>query len=170
MVSKAFSIVVISASLGLVAACGGQDSEETTPEPQQPADTSSDGDTTSDNGSDGGDGVSQPTEPSAQLTEVIYFEFDSSALSDEARDQLEENAEWMREDDSRALTIEGHTDEVGTPEYNLALGERRARAAREFLVQLGIDESRIDIVTYGEEQPASTDHDENRRSVFVAER
>jgi peptidoglycan-associated lipoprotein len=105
---------------------------------------------------------------SANLEPVIYFAFDSSDLSEESRKVLEENATWMREDAVRTLNIEGHTDEVGTPDYNLALGERRAQATKDYLVRLGIDAKRISIITYGEEKPVSTEDAKNRRSVFVA--
>jgi peptidoglycan-associated lipoprotein len=104
----------------------------------------------------------------ANLGPVIYFEFDQSTLSEEARKELEANAKWLTEDPSRTLTIEGHTDEVGTTEYNVALGERRARTAFDYLVRLGIDEKRIQILSLGEERPASTDDSQNRRAMFIA--
>jgi peptidoglycan-associated lipoprotein len=104
----------------------------------------------------------------ASLNDIIYFEFDSSDLSDGARAALEENAKWLKEDPKRTILIEGHTDEQGTAEYNVALGDRRARASKDYLVALGIDEKRIRIITYGEEKPASNEDAKNRRSVFVA--
>ena len=106
--------------------------------------------------------------PGVDLNNVIYFEFDSSQLDDASRAALNQNAEWLQESPSRELTIEGHTDEVGTSEYNLALGQRRANTAKEYLIRLGIAPDRIDIITYGEERPASSVPSENRRSVFVA--
>ena len=106
----------------------------------------------------------------ATLQEVLYFAFDSSDLDDASRGRLEENAKWMKEDESRVLTIEGHTDETGTSDYNLALGERRARITKEYLVRLGVDGSRVQIITYGEERPAGSEDSLNRRSVFVATR
>lgn len=132
--------------------------------PEQPAAT----DTTSDNA------VAKDTQPApadanqANLNNTVFFEFDSSSLSAEARAKLDENAEWLRQDPKREVTVEGHTDEVGTPEYNLALGDRRARAAKEYLTNLGIAADRVDVITYGEERPASTDDAQNRRSVFIA--
>jgi peptidoglycan-associated lipoprotein len=105
---------------------------------------------------------------SSSLGEVIYFEFDKSDLSDESRAVLDANADWLKEDAKRTLLIEGHTDEVGTTEYNLGLGDRRARAARDYLMRLGIADNRVTIITYGEERPASTEDAQNRRSVFVA--
>lgn len=106
--------------------------------------------------------------PDASLTGVVFFEFDSSTLTEAGRDALEGNAEWLREDAKRTLTIEGHTDEAGTDEYNLALGERRARAAQEYLVRLGVEPDRVRILTFGEEKPAGSEDAENRRAVFVS--
>ncbi len=108
-----------------------------------------------------------PPAPPA-LGELIYFEFDSTVLNDAARDVLNGNADWLREDAKRTLRIEGHTDEVGTTEYNLGLGDRRARAARDYLVRLGIADGRVSIITFGEERPTANDDAGNRRSVFVA--
>src|SRR5687768_13073219 len=68
------------------------------------------------------------------LTGVVFFEFDSSNLTEAGRAALEGNAEWLKQDPKRTLTSEGHTDEAGTAEYNLALGERRARAAQDYLL------------------------------------
>ncbi len=109
-------------------------------------------------------------DPSASLKEVVYFGHDSSDLDESARTGLQNNADWMGEDASRVLTIEGHTSEVGTTDYNLALGERRARVTKDYLVRLGVDAKRVQIITYGEERPASGEDSENRRSVFVATR
>ena len=108
------------------------------------------------------------TDPSLQ--EIVFFEFDSTELDEAARKKLEENGEWMKADAQRTLTIEGHTDEVGTPEYNLGLGERRAQISRDYLLRLGIEPNRISIITFGEEKPASSEDSENRRSMFVATR
>ena len=120
--------------------------------------------------SDGEDDIVETT-PNSQLTNVIYFGFDSFQLDATAREALTNNADWLKEDKSRMLTIEGHTDQSGTTEYNLALGERRARASLEYLVKLGIDKSRIRVITFGEERPAVPDDDaKNRRSVFIAAR
>lgn len=102
------------------------------------------------------------------LKNVIYFEFDKSELSEDSRQILANNAEWLKEDANRKLTIEGHTDEVGTPEYNLGLGERRAKSAKDYLIALGIEDARVQIITYGEEKPAGADDALNRRSMFIA--
>ena len=102
------------------------------------------------------------------LQDVVYFEFDKSDLDEAAKAKLEENAEWLKKDPVRTVTIEGHTDEVGTPEYNLGLGERRAQASRDYLLRLGIDPKRVSIITFGEEKPAGSEDSQNRRSVFIA--
>jgi peptidoglycan-associated lipoprotein len=89
----------------------------------------------------------------------IFFEFDSSTLTKESRDLLATFATWAIEKKPK-LRIEGHTDERGTTEYNLALGDRRARVIADYLTDLGVDATRIDTVTFGEEKPASDGHDE----------
>jgi peptidoglycan-associated lipoprotein len=103
----------------------------------------------------------------------IYFDFDRSDLKPEAQAVLREKADWMREpsNQSYSIWIEGHCDERGTNEYNLALGERRAHAAKKFLVALGIPEQRIRTISYGEERPADPGRNEeawakNRRDDF----
>ena len=109
-----------------------------------------------------------PAENPLDLGEAIYFEFDSAALDEESRETLTNNVEWLKENPERSILIEGHTDEVGTPEYNVALGEQRARASKEYMVRMGIDPSRIQILSYGEERPWSGEDTKNRRSMFIA--
>ncbi|MCE1273224.1 MAG: peptidoglycan-associated lipoprotein Pal [Chlorobiales bacterium] len=102
----------------------------------------------------------------------IFFDFDSSALNAESQEQLKQNATWMQNNASHSVTIEGHCDERGTDEYNIALGERRANSAKEYLQTLGISASRLSTVSYGEERPFDPSHNEeawakNRRDHFV---
>jgi peptidoglycan-associated lipoprotein len=104
--------------------------------------------------------------------ERIYFEFDSSLLSNDARRVLKSNAEKLKHNTKAVIKIEGHCDERGSDEYNLALGERRARTSMKYLEMLGIPERQLSIVSYGEERPADPGHDEtawakNRRDEFV---
>jgi peptidoglycan-associated lipoprotein len=104
--------------------------------------------------------------------EDILFEFDSASLSVEAQEILRAKAEWLRENPRARVMIEGHCDERGTNEYNLALGDRRAFSARAFLVDLGIDDARLTTISYGEEQPIDFRSSEeawakNRRAHFV---
>ena len=102
----------------------------------------------------------------------IHFEFDKYRLTDEAKEILAENARVLRNNSKVRITIEGHCDERGTVEYNLALGERRAQAARSYLIELGVPESRISIISYGKERPLEYGQNEstwakNRRDEFV---
>ncbi len=102
----------------------------------------------------------------------VFFDYDRYELRSEARAQLEKQAAWMRNFPQVTVTIEGHCDERGTREYNLALGERRADSARNYLIALGVDPNRIRIISYGKERPAMVGSDEtswaqNRRAVTV---
>ncbi|MEE9496372.1 MAG: peptidoglycan-associated lipoprotein Pal [Desulfobacterales bacterium] len=111
--------------------------------------------------------------PDMVMQEDIYFEFDKSTLTPAAQDSLLRKAEWLRENPAATVTIEGHCDERGTNEYNLALGDRRAESAKAFLIDLGIDPSRLTTISYGEERPVDPRHMEeawakNRRDHFVA--
>lgn len=102
----------------------------------------------------------------------IYFSFDRSDLSAAAQAVLREKSVWLWENPSASVVIEGHCDERGTTEYNLALGERRAESAKRFLTDLGINPSRLTTVSYGEEKPLDPRHAKdawakNRRAHFV---
>jgi len=102
----------------------------------------------------------------------VFFRYDSSELDSENRSNLEASAETLRRYSSWEITIEGHCDERGTAEYNLALGERRALIARDYLIELGVNPSRIRTVSYGKEfpfDPANTESawQRNRRAHFV---
>ncbi|MCP4374377.1 MAG: peptidoglycan-associated lipoprotein Pal [Deltaproteobacteria bacterium] len=106
------------------------------------------------------------------LSEDVYFEFDKSSLDSMAQDVLSRKSDWMRDNPDVVVSIEGHCDERGTNEYNLALGEKRAESTKTFLVDLGIDAYRISTVSYGEERPVDDGHSEeswakNRRAHFI---
>jgi peptidoglycan-associated lipoprotein len=106
------------------------------------------------------------------VNEDIHFEFDKSRLLPEAKEILQEKAEWLSMHEDATVTIEGHCDERGTNEYNLALGDRRAESAKSFLTDLGISASRLTTVSYGEERPMDPRRNEeawakNRRAHFV---
>jgi peptidoglycan-associated lipoprotein len=108
----------------------------------------------------------------ASAGDRIFFAFDRSDISPESRETLSRQADWLRRYPNVNVTIEGHCDERGTREYNLALGERRAQAAKNVLVASGIPASRISTISYGKERPAvvgSTEeaYAQNRRAVTV---
>lgn len=105
------------------------------------------------------------------LEQDVYFEFDKATLTPDARESLVKNGQWLRINRDVVITIEGHCDERGTNEYNLALGDRRAETVKTFLADLGIQSSRLKTISYGEEQPADPNHSEsawakNRRAHF----
>lgn len=107
----------------------------------------------------------------ATLTQVIYFEYDSDALSDNARSTLDAKLGVLNANPSARIRIAGNTDERGSDEYNLALGQRRAAQAKRYLTQRGVGDDRIDVISYGEERPVADGHDEsswsqNRRDEF----
>ena len=104
--------------------------------------------------------------------EKIYFDFDSAGLSEAARSTLANNSTALMKESSVKIRIEGNCDERGSAEYNLALGERRAKAAKQYLVTLGVASGRLSTISYGKEKPASQGDDEsawrkNRRDEFV---
>lgn len=109
---------------------------------------------------------------SANVGDRVFFGYDSSSLSSEAQRTLEAQAAWLKQHGSVNVTVEGHCDERGTREYNIALGERRANAAKKYLVSLGVSSGRISTISYGKERPAVVGDNEaawsqNRRAVTV---
>ena len=118
-------------------------------------------------------GENQKTEELKSALAKIYFDFDSYKLSEAARSNLVKDAELIKKDSAEKVRIEGNCDERGSDEYNLALGEKRAKAAMEYMVTLGIPAERLSVISYGKEKPADPGHDEvawakNRRDEFVA--
>ncbi len=102
----------------------------------------------------------------------IHFDFDKSDIKTDARETLQKNADWLQNNPDIKIQIEGHCDERGTAEYNLALGERRAMSTKKYLVSLGISADRIYTISYGEELPIDPNHSEdawakNRRAHFL---
>ncbi|MCC6140220.1 MAG: peptidoglycan-associated lipoprotein Pal [Nitrospira sp.] len=102
----------------------------------------------------------------------VFFGYDSFAISEEGRLALSRDAEWIKANPGSQLKIEGHCDERGTSAYNLVLGEKRAKSARNYLVELGVSANRLGVVSYGKERPFCKDHSEacyaqNRRGHVV---
>jgi len=116
-------------------------------------------------------GVAAITPPGAPLKDV-YYAFDSVDLESEAQEILKKNAEWLRANPKVRVEVEGHCDDIGSSEYNLALGAKRAQVAKDFLVSQGIETDRLVTISYGKEAPACFDKTEecrvkNRRARFV---
>ncbi|MEQ9519541.1 MAG: peptidoglycan-associated lipoprotein Pal [Parvibaculum sp.] len=125
----------------------------------------------------GYDNQAAPTPGSQQdlvvnVGDRVFFDTDRSDLSSSARATLDRQAAWLKLHPANSVTLEGHADERGTREYNLALGARRANAAKSYLVSLGVDASRVATISYGKERPVALCSDEscwsqNRRAVTV---
>jgi len=113
-----------------------------------------------------------PATPKDSPLKEIYFDFDSYDLRADARKTLTADGEWLKDNPAARVDIEGHTDERGTTEYNLALGAKRAQAAKDYLVNLGVAAERLTTTSYGKEAPVCREHNEkcwaqNRRDRFV---
>ncbi len=116
-------------------------------------------------------GVAAVTPPGAALQDV-YYEFDSTELLPDAQALLRKNADWLKANPSAQVEVEGHCDDIGSAEYNLALGAKRAQSAKDFLVSEGISADRLVTISYGKEAPACFEPNEecrvkNRRARFV---
>jgi len=160
-------IVLSLAVAMLVAACGSQEvkkdvpvAESTPPAATQPAQTGATKPSTTP--------TTQPaitanplTDPANVLSKrSVYFDFDSNVVKDEYRGVITAHAKYMTEKKDTRIRIEGHCDERGSREYNLALGQRRAEAVKKVMTVLGVQEARIETVSFGEEKPADAGHDE----------
>jgi peptidoglycan-associated lipoprotein len=155
--------------IGLVTGCASKKAAEENPPPA--ASTQTQPDTAIDQtpmgfdpqGSDSGkiDGLSS-----------VNFEYDKAALTEKAKKQLASNANWIKAHDKTNLQVEGHCDSRGSIEYNLALGERRAKAVKNYLVSMGVAAARLSVISYGKEKPLDSSESEaayakNRRANFV---
>jgi peptidoglycan-associated lipoprotein len=185
--ARSIATLVASAALVTAVACGKKTPPVARPAPPPPTTTAATPPGPPAPPEPAREPVSVPAEPvrddaisSASLDDLnknsplkpVYFELDSSDLSTANQKALDDNAALLKRYPSWAVTIEGHCDERGTAEYNLALGERRAIAARAYLVSLGIAADRLRTVSYGKEFPFDPGHDEtafakNRRAHFV---
>jgi len=110
--------------------------------------------------------------PAASPLKDVFFDFDKSAIRDDQKAALNDNVGWLKVTGRAKITIEGHCDERGTAEYNLGLGERRAKAVKDYLVAAGIAADRVATISYGKERPFVLGHDEsawkwNRRGHFM---
>lgn len=121
----------------------------------------------------GGAGSAQPgtaEDFAVNVGDRVFFGYDRFDLAPEARATLEKQAQWINQYAGLTLTVEGHSDERGTREYNLALGDRRANSVKNYLIALGVDPSRVETISYGKERPAvpgsdDTSYAQNRRGV-----
>ena len=155
-------ISALAAAL-LLAACASDDAA-------QSGDAAAGGSTTTDGISQGAVTPGSAEDFQQNVGDRVFFETDRYDLSAEAQSQLQKQAAWLQQYPAATVTVEGHCDERGTREYNLALGERRANAVANYLTALGIDAGRLSVISYGKERPECTDSNEgcwaqNRRGV-----
>jgi peptidoglycan-associated lipoprotein len=171
------SVLLLIFSVALLAACEGTTGttkdDSTVTGGAGSSSSSSDSATTSAAGS-GSMWTGHPLDdPDSLLSKrTVYFDFDESVILDQDRPILEAHAQYLSQNPGAAVTLEGHTDERGTREYNLALGERRSIAVRQFMSLLGASGQQMRTLSYGEERPAASGHNEeawalNRRVVIV---
>jgi peptidoglycan-associated lipoprotein len=167
------SLIAIAAALSLTAGCAHRRTAAELP-PQPPSSTDTAADTADQPGSVSG--APLPGSRGDFLQSVpsdrVFFELDSYSLDGQSRATLDAQAAWLARNANVRVTIEGHADERGTREYNLALGDRRANAARDYLEARGVAASRMQTISWGKERPAVDGHDEaswaqNRRAVTV---
>ena len=176
MKMKSLKLAAMAAALAITAGCAKKAPETLPPGPDQGVETGAD--TGTDNGG-GVDGAAVPGSRADFLQSVggqagdrILFETDSYSVDDEDRRVLDTQAAWLQRYPNVRVTIEGHADERGTREYNLALGDRRANAAKNYLVARGISAARINVISWGKERPEALGSDDsawaqNRRAVTV---
>ena len=168
-------ILSIAAALLLVAACASEEKEVATSSGSGASQqkSASSGSSTS---VSGGSSVSAPAAGSAEefitIGDRVYFDFNKAEIRTDGTSTLNDQAAWLKKYPNITIVIEGHADERGTREYNLALGERRANAVKEYLVSRGVSADRVETVSYGKERPAvlgSNDSawSQNRRGVSV---
>ena len=161
--------LILIAAIGLLAAC------ETAPKDAGDAAGSSASSASSSSSASSDSSSSGSMTPAEELTSIgdtVFFDYDSSALSDDAKATLAAQAAFLAANPSITIVIEGHCDERGTREYNLALGERRASASRDYLVAQGVNAARIKTISYGKERPSFIGsnpyaYSKNRRSVSI---
>ena len=180
--AQRLGIVALLLAISMLPACSGQ--EPPAPEPEPPAAVELPAPTPQ----------PQPEPPAARefeatdtpsdvltlamineggMLQTVYFDYDRAEIRADQRAKLQANAQFLRENSSVRVLVAGHCDERGTREYNMALGERRASATMQYLVSLGVARDRIEIISYGEEQPAVRGGNEsawqqNRRTAFQA--
>ncbi len=155
----------------IVAGCATTQVADETPDPKQTADTVSSSQQADIDEKPAEEAQQVDTQPVQVNFDRVYFAYDQSTLSEQARAALSNNAVILQTSPDLKVTIEGHCDDRGSDEYNLALGERRAQSVRNFLVSLGVAPERMETISYGEEMPVNKGQNEtawamNRRAEF----
>ena len=179
MLGNLFVLILVSVGLMFIISCAQTEVKSTSSEESQTEEAVQEEDITSEADSAAQAALEEEAlareKESAKamfVNENIYFDYDDSSLKDVDREILKGKADWLNSNPDVSVVIEGHCDERGTTEYNLALGDRRAESVRSYLVDLGIDSVRLEKISYGEEMPAVQGNNEeawakNRRAAFT---
>ena len=182
-IAQRMGVAVLLLAVCMLPACSGQEPPDTGPAqpepvqrptpPAQPQREEPPAAADWEPAAEGGDTLSIEDINSRGLLRTVYFDYDRAEIRPDQRATLQANAQFLRENSEVRILVGGHCDERGTREYNMALGERRASNTMQYLVSLGVPRSRIDVISYGEEQPATQGSTEsawqqNRRSEFQA--
>ena len=162
-------LLLILSLVGLLAGCGSNQIKEESAAVEDRSKNMSDGSATDDSnaqayGTDDSStsGFSQLDDPQSALSiRILYFEYNSNEIRSEYRSTIEAHAAYLSQNPETTITLEGHADERGSREYNLALGESRSQAVKRQMLLLGTSSSQIRLVSYGEERPAIDGHDES---------
>lgn len=169
-------VAAIAAALALTAGCGKKPPKEIPPPPQEQTGAETTEDTAGQSGGVGTEALPGSREDFLRSVGIagdrVFFETDQYDLDDRDRATLDAQAAWLQQNTAVRVTIEGHADERGTREYNLALGDRRANAAKNYLAARGVSAGRMTVISYGKERPEALGSDEdswaqNRRAVTV---
>ena len=155
-------IVGLLASFGVACTTTSEDTGSDTGATQQSDSTDTRG-TVQDSGAIQSDPFNDPSNPLSKR--VVYFDFDSSEIKSDDREVIMAHAQYLLSNPNEKIVLEGHADERGTREYNIALGERRAKAVSQLMVLQGVAQSQLDVVSFGEERPVALGHDESAWSV-----
>ena len=166
------SLAAIALALSLTAGCATRRAERPVDPPTTTEVTPNDNDGLGNDGAQEGGPGSRADFLRSVPADRVFFDFDSYSIDAEDRSTLDAQAAWLQRYPNVRVTIEGHADERGTREYNLALGDRRANAARDYLQSRGVDPGRMQTISYGKERPAvvgdsETSYAQNRRAVTV---
>ncbi len=153
-------IYLLAAVLALTATACSRTPEKPV-DPNQATQTGTGSDTAGLNNGSMGDAQGLAGDRSIPADRVVYFDYDMSDIRNDQRAILDAHGAYLNNNRNARTRLEGHADERGSREYNMALGERRAQAARSYLNILGVDSSRVDTLSYGEEKPAATGHNES---------
>jgi len=175
-------IAALLIAIAMLPACSGNEPPETTPAPPPPVERPTPAPAPAEETPDAGDwDEAEPASDVLTIEEInqqgilqtIYFDYDQADIRPDQRAKLQANAQYLRDNTDFRLLIGGHCDERGTREYNMSLGEQRASNTMQYMVSLGVPRDRIEIISYGEEQPAADGGTEsawaqNRRAQFQA--